>query len=75
MRLGVALAAGQERTWPALLTATWEEQAAAASWSAVLSRAHTGTKLSWRHQAQGLQAVKCPVDLDPVQEEPTERGY
>ncbi|CAN0097955.1 unnamed protein product [Rangifer tarandus platyrhynchus] len=47
VRLGVALVAGQERTWPALLTATWEEQAAAASWSAVLSRAHMGTKLRW----------------------------
>lgn len=46
-RLAVALVAGQERTWPASLTATWEEQAAAASWSAVLSRAHMGTKLRW----------------------------
>lgn len=46
-RLAVALVAGQERTWPASLTATWEEQAAAASWSAMLSRAHMGTKLHW----------------------------
>ena len=45
--LGVALVAGQEKTWHALLTATWEEQAAAASRSAMLLRAHMGTKLSW----------------------------